>query len=562
MDGSLKPFLSSSSWMDMNVPKESSWGGGAEAQINGLLSNPIVYEADKKNIPMYSIPSTHTIRNLAPSELDMHVQDGASFLCMDDDSNYNLNKHIFSEGVLQQTVQHEIPGSSEQDGESHETFSLHQVIESSLSAESFVSELDKSQRHPEVECSAKSSHALEEPVTVECNGGELSGYQHSLGDSLSISSIPMLWPPSYSSIPSLLMEQGNMQSFSLQQEFVGNDANISGSGCTEDEQFPSASLKGNGFLNPHMNTFASRSQMTMMGITGLHHQRQEQVDLHSPLPSFGAAQHSVMTKTVGSQPHQQLSPPSNGNSIKQYTDHSSVSQLQPASTTGGCNGVVKPRVRARRGQATDPHSIAERLRREKIAERMKHLQELVPNSNKTDKASMLDGIIDYVKFLQLQVKVLSMSRLGAAGAVVPLITEVQAEEKSALRPVPSVRHEEISNSQDDVAFEQEVVKLMESSVTSAMQYLQDKGLCLMPIALASAISSAKGSSAAIPPEKRNSDTTAISSNGFSNGLGNRSLSSGSEASTMENLQECNGVVVKQEELQKSAYNATDLNPLA
>lgn len=45
------------------------------------------------------------------------------------------------------------------------------------------------------------------------------------------------------------------------------------------------------------------------------------------------------------------------------------------------------------------------LRRERIAERMRSLQELVPNSNKVDKASMLDDIIDYVKFLQLQVKV-------------------------------------------------------------------------------------------------------------------------------------------------------------
>ncbi|KAG0472352.1 hypothetical protein HPP92_016898 [Vanilla planifolia] len=87
---------------------------------------------------------------------------------------------------------------------------------------------------------------------------------------------------------------------------------------------------------------------------------------------------------------------------------------------GGGNSQVAPprqRVRARRGQATDPHSIAERLRRERIADRMKALQELVPNANKTDKASMLDEIIDYVKFLQLQVKVLSMSRLGGAGAV-------------------------------------------------------------------------------------------------------------------------------------------------
>ncbi|CAN6827114.1 unnamed protein product [Brassica oleracea var. botrytis] len=64
---------------------------------------------------------------------------------------------------------------------------------------------------------------------------------------------------------------------------------------------------------------------------------------------------------------------------------------------------TKPKVRARRGQATDPHSIAERLWRERIAERMKSLQEFVPNGNKIDKASMLDEIIDYVKFLQFLV---------------------------------------------------------------------------------------------------------------------------------------------------------------
>jgi hypothetical protein len=67
------------------------------------------------------------------------------------------------------------------------------------------------------------------------------------------------------------------------------------------------------------------------------------------------------------------------------------------------------------------------LRRERIAERMKALQELVPNSNKTDKASMLDEIIDYLKFLQLQVKILSMSRLGGAGAVASTASDPTAE---------------------------------------------------------------------------------------------------------------------------------------
>ncbi|WOL02552.1 transcription factor bHLH137-like [Canna indica] len=66
-------------------------------------------------------------------------------------------------------------------------------------------------------------------------------------------------------------------------------------------------------------------------------------------------------------------------------------------------------VRARRGQATDSHSLAERVRREKISERMKMLQGLVPGCDKvTGKALMLDEIINYVQSLQNQVEFLSM----------------------------------------------------------------------------------------------------------------------------------------------------------
>ncbi|WOL17946.1 hypothetical protein Cni_G26739 [Canna indica] len=66
-------------------------------------------------------------------------------------------------------------------------------------------------------------------------------------------------------------------------------------------------------------------------------------------------------------------------------------------------------VRARRGQATDNHSLSERLRREKISQRMKLLQDLVPGCNKiTGKAVMLDEIINYVQSLQRQVEFLSM----------------------------------------------------------------------------------------------------------------------------------------------------------
>lgn len=70
-------------------------------------------------------------------------------------------------------------------------------------------------------------------------------------------------------------------------------------------------------------------------------------------------------------------------------------------------------VRARRGQATDSHSLAERARREKINARMKLLQELVPGCNKiSGTALVLDEIISHVQSLQRQVEFLSM-RLAA-----------------------------------------------------------------------------------------------------------------------------------------------------
>ncbi|KAG2585140.1 hypothetical protein PVAP13_6KG373200 [Panicum virgatum] len=66
-------------------------------------------------------------------------------------------------------------------------------------------------------------------------------------------------------------------------------------------------------------------------------------------------------------------------------------------------------VRARRGQATDSHSLAERVRRERISQRMKVLQDLVPGCTKViGKALMLDEIINYVQSLQRQVEFLSM----------------------------------------------------------------------------------------------------------------------------------------------------------
>ncbi|KAL8138490.1 hypothetical protein V2J09_004491 [Rumex salicifolius] len=67
--------------------------------------------------------------------------------------------------------------------------------------------------------------------------------------------------------------------------------------------------------------------------------------------------------------------------------------------------------RASRGSATDPQSLYARKRRERINERLKILQTLVPNGTKVDISTMLEEAVQYVKFLQLQIKLLSSDDL-------------------------------------------------------------------------------------------------------------------------------------------------------
>ncbi|GJV01634.1 reverse transcriptase domain-containing protein [Tanacetum coccineum] len=68
----------------------------------------------------------------------------------------------------------------------------------------------------------------------------------------------------------------------------------------------------------------------------------------------------------------------------------------------------------KRSRAAEVHNLSERVcmlteRRDRINEKMKALQELVPRCNKSDKASMLDEAIEYyLKSLQMQVQMMFM----------------------------------------------------------------------------------------------------------------------------------------------------------
>ncbi|KAG1328315.1 transcription factor PHYTOCHROME INTERACTING FACTOR-LIKE 15 [Cocos nucifera] len=76
----------------------------------------------------------------------------------------------------------------------------------------------------------------------------------------------------------------------------------------------------------------------------------------------------------------------------------------------------------KRSRAAEVHNLSERRRRDRINEKMRALQELIPNCNKVDKASMLDEAIEYLKSLQLQVQFLTqIMSMGNGSCMLPLI---------------------------------------------------------------------------------------------------------------------------------------------
>ncbi|KAI4316627.1 hypothetical protein L6164_024591 [Bauhinia variegata] len=108
---------------------------------------------------------------------------------------------------------------------------------------------------------------------------------------------------------------------------------------------------------------------------------------------------------------------SDGQSSSSYSseDVDAISQENSGGTSSTSKSPmalnVNGKTRASRGSATDPQSLYARKRRERINERLRILQNLVPNGSKVDMSTMLEEAVHYVKFLQLQIKLLSSDDL-------------------------------------------------------------------------------------------------------------------------------------------------------
>ncbi|XP_045833645.1 transcription factor bHLH7-like [Trifolium pratense] len=124
-------------------------------------------------------------------------------------------------------------------------------------------------------------------------------------------------------------------------------------------------------------------------------------------------------------------------------------------------------------QRTEKARYTDRQRRQRLADNLKALHELLPNPEMGSQAQayILDDIIDYVNYLQVQVKELSGSKLQADSNAIPLVFH------------EGYGHY-IKGQMLNEPLEEIMGKLLEEDSAAASQLLEKKGLIMLPISLA------------------------------------------------------------------------------
>ncbi|XP_017701900.1 transcription factor LRL1-like isoform X2 [Phoenix dactylifera] len=151
-------------------------------------------------------------------------------------------------------------------------------------------------------------------------------------------------------------------------------------------------------------------------------------------------------------------------SIQQKPDDDSDNSAEP-------NLKVMVSSREARAQA----AASRRLHRARVAEGIKALQNCVPSSGKGNRESALDDIIDYIKFLKLQLKALCQSRLSGEATLYPFVH------------LEGYGHYLLHQQMCGEPLEEMMGQLMASNMNSPNELFESKGLAILPMTLAYAL---------------------------------------------------------------------------
>ncbi|XP_065864370.1 transcription factor LRL2-like isoform X2 [Euphorbia lathyris] len=189
--------------------------------------------------------------------------------------------------------------------------------------------------------------------------------------------------------------------------------------------------------------------------------------LNPHLYMFNSNNHQALSLLKCLEQYDEIDPQNKFSSSRDQTQTQSHSSLtQEASGATGNVSRSRPRRKVDASVFRQRVSSTDRKRREKIAERVKALQEeLLPQSVEGSQSAVMDEIIEYVKYLQLQMKELSRTKLGVDfPSCPPIFNETMNE------PV-----------------EETLAKLLKVDKCAAIKFLESKGLYVMPMDFADSL---------------------------------------------------------------------------